>query len=263
MAQQNANDGTREEIQKRTDQLMTRYLSLKAALLLPASMSNMMKMISSTGYWLTNLAISHGDAKYLAEGKGDIFPLPEQKVALELTYVPEHLVENICEYLLLVKRFHPSLFEEHGECLNMIMDFLLPFMGSPQWLKNPHLRARLAECLECLLPHHETPGSSGYALKLNRENLFTNYRYRLEIIPCILNVFINIEMTGQAVEFEMKFNYRRPMFEILKYVWEMEEYRERMVELAEDAEKNILHATQEGDVEQLKCEKQLLKGKIN
>ena len=26
---------------------------------------------------------------------------------------------------------------------------------------------------------------------------------------------------------------------------------------------NILHATQEGDVEQLKCEKQLLKGKIN
>ena len=30
------------------------------------------------------------------------------------------------------------------------------FMGKPTWLKNPHLRARLAESLECLLPHHQT-----------------------------------------------------------------------------------------------------------
>jgi hypothetical protein len=28
-------------------------------------------------------------------------------------------------------------------------------MGKPIWLKNPHLRARLAESLECLLPHHQ------------------------------------------------------------------------------------------------------------
>ncbi len=29
------------------------------------------------------------------------------------------------------------------------------YMGKPIWLKNPHLRARLAESLECLLPHHQ------------------------------------------------------------------------------------------------------------
>ena len=97
-------------------------------------MSNMMKVISSTGFWLTNLAISYGDKRFLSEGKSDIFPLIENKVALELKYVPEHLVENICEYLLLVKRFQPALFEQHGECLEMIMDFVLPFMGSPHWL---------------------------------------------------------------------------------------------------------------------------------
>ena len=240
MIQQNVNADQREAVQKRTDNLMTRYLSLKAALLLPNSMSNMMKVISSTGFWLTNLAISFGDKKYLAEGKVDIFPLVENKVALELKYVPEHLVENICEYLLLVKRFQPSLFEEHDEYLSMIMDFVLPFMGSPQWLKNPHLRARLAECLECLLPHHEIPGSGAYSLRFNRERIFTEYKFRCEIIPCVLNVFVNIETTGQAVEFEMKFNYRRPMFEILKYVWEMTEYRSKMLQLAKHAEEHIL-----------------------
>ena len=240
MMQQNVNQDQREAVQKRTDQLMTRYLSLKAALLLPQSMSNMMRVISSTGFWLTNLAVSYGDKKYLQEGNPDIFPLIENKVALELKYVPEHLVGNICEYLLLTKRFQPSLFEQHEECLTMIMDFVLPFMGSPQWLKNPHLRARLAECLECILPHHEIGDSGGYSLRFNRERMFTEYKFRLEIIPCVLNVFVNIETTGQAVEFEMKFNYRRPMFEILKYVWEMEEYRTKMLQLANHAEEHIL-----------------------
>ena len=240
MMQQNVNQEQREAVQKRTDQSMTKYLSLKAALLLPISMSNMMKVISSTGFWLTNLAVSYGDRKYLQEGKPDIFPLVENKIALELKYVPEHLVGNICEYLLLTKRFQPSLFEQHEECLTMIMDFVLPFMGSPQWLKNPHLRARLAECLECLLPHHELGNSGGYSLRFNRERIFSEYKFRLEIIPCVLNVFVNIETTGQAVEFEMKFNYRRPMFEILKYVWEMEEYRTKMLELANHAEAHIL-----------------------
>jgi ubiquitin conjugation factor E4 A len=240
MIQQNVNAEQREAVQKRTDNLMTRYLSLKAALLLPHSIANMMRVISSTGFWLTNLAVSYGDKKYLAEGKPDIFPLIENKVALELKYVPEHLVENICEYLLLVKRFQPSLYEQHDECLSMIMDFVLPYMASPQWLKNPHLRARLAECLECLLPHHELPGSSAYSLRYNRERIFTEYKYRLEIIPCVLNVFVNIETTGQAVEFEMKFNYRRPMFEILKYVWKIDEYRAKMLQLANYAEEHIL-----------------------
>lgn len=240
MMQQNVNQDQREAVQKRTDQLMTRYLSLKAALLLPQSMSNMMRVISSTGFWLTNLAVSYGDKKYLQEGNPEIFPLVENKIALELKYVPEHLVGNICEYLLLTKRFQPSLFEQHEECLIMIMDFVLPFMGSPQWLKNPHLRARLAECLECLLPHHEIGNSGGYSLRFNRERIFTEYKYRLEIIPCVLNVFVNIETTGQAVEFEMKFNYRRPMFEILKYVWEMDEYRTKMKQLANHAEEHIL-----------------------
>ena len=240
MIQQNVNAEQREAVQKRTDNLMTRYLSLKAALLLPHSIANMMRVISSTGFWLTNLAVSYGDKKYLAEGKPAIFPLIENKVALELKYVPEHLVENICEYLLLVKRFQPSLYEQHDECLSMIMDFVLPYMASPQWLKNPHLRARLAECLECLLPHHELPGSSAYSLRYNRERIFTEYKYRLEIIPCVLNVFVNIETTGQAVEFEMKFNYRRPMFEILKYVWKIDEYRAKMLQLANYAEEHIL-----------------------
>lgn len=39
-------------------------------------------------------------------------------------------------------------------------------------------------------------------------------------------MFVQIEMTGESVEFEQKFNYRRPMYAVLDYLWEVEEYQQ-------------------------------------
>lgn len=41
-----------------------------------------------------------------------------------------------------------------------------------------------------------------------------------------MKVFVGIEMTGQSVEFEQKFNYRRPMYAVFDYLWEISEHRE-------------------------------------
>lgn len=32
-------------------------------------------------------------------------------------------------------------------------------------------------------------------------------------------------MTGQSVQFEQKFNYRRPMYLVMDYLWELPEYK--------------------------------------
>ena len=54
------------------------------------------------------------------------------------------------------------------------------FMGSPRWVHNPHLRARTAEALECLLPMHrvQQPGGNmiGMGGSFHREQLFTEVR---------------------------------------------------------------------------------------
>ena len=54
---------------------------------------------------------------------------------------------------------------------------------------------------------------------------------RLEIVPALLDVFVNIEATGQAVEFEQKFSYRRPMYDVMKYLWELEDFQEKFASL--------------------------------
>ena len=55
----------------------------------------------------------------------------------------------------------------------------------------------------------------------------------------MLHVFVDIETTGEAVQFEMKFSYRRPMYDIMKYIWEMDEYKQRFLQMAKYAEEHI------------------------
>lgn len=51
--------------------------------------------------------------------------------------------------------------------------------------------------------------------------------------------FVGIEMTGQSVAFEQKFNYRRPMYIVMNYLWEIEEHAECFQNLAAEAEANM------------------------
>lgn len=82
-------------------------------------------------------------------------------------------------------------------------------MGHPYWIHNPDLRANLAECLEVFLP--KTNQANGLFGASSCEELFTDHPLVKFQARAIVSVFVSIEMTGQSVSFEQKFNYRRPM----------------------------------------------------
>lgn len=106
------------------------------------------------------------------------------------------------------------------------MTMILIYMGSPKRMKNPHLRARLAEALEALLPFHkDEPPALNTLGGYQREKLFLEHDHRNQIVTSLLEVFVGIEMTGQSVQFEQKFNYRRPMYAIMDYLWEIDEHQ--------------------------------------
>lgn len=98
-------------------------------------------------------------------------------------------------------------------------------MGRSDRVFNPHVRASLAEALECLLPpnNRQSSSSSLFSGGNNQRRLAYDALVRH---PCasyttesLLNVFVSIEMSGQSVQFEQKFNYRRPMYELIEYLW--------------------------------------------
>lgn len=123
--------------------------------------------------------------------------------------VPELVVENLVEAIIGVRRYLPEALSLSGEpLLHSFMSFVAAFMGSPRWMNNPHLRAHLAECLETLLPKE---GESVSIVAGVRERMFIEHPLATHLVTAIIHVFVSIEMTGQNVAFEEKFNYRRPM----------------------------------------------------
>merc|ERR1719433_580072 len=118
-------------------------------------------------------------------------------------------------------------------------------MDQPGLVRNPHLRARLAEGLECLLPGHEVQGQPNILGSYQRQALFQDHQHSLRVAPAILHVFVSIEETGHSVQFEQKFSYRRPMsyigllqfeqkfsyrrpmYDIIKYIWQIDEFKRK------------------------------------
>jgi ubiquitin conjugation factor E4 A len=94
------------------------------------------------------------------------------------------MIENIVCCLVFLRRFNPKIFEEQGfNKLKPILSFILIYMGSPERMKNPHVRARLAEALEALLPHHNgEPSNFNTYGEYQREMLFTQHEHRSEVI---------------------------------------------------------------------------------
>lgn len=68
-------------------------------------------------------------------------------------------------------------------------------------MKNPHLRAKLAEVLEAVMPHME-PASPGTAqpIMFQRQRVFSSYRHAPQLAEALITVFVDIEFTGQCVE---------------------------------------------------------------
>ncbi|CAL1542242.1 unnamed protein product [Lymnaea stagnalis] len=233
-------------IKARMEKAMSFYLNRKAALTQPELLSLAFNFQIASSAWLCLLATTSlpkasdvtSDTQVLPELK---FPLSES-VPHVLACVPEFIAENICHLINHIHRFEDRVLESEDKRLEHLLSFVLVFMSSPKRMKNPHLRAELAEMLASLMPlqaneiHPERLHGSQYF----REQLFESHPQVAYIPETLLHVFVSIEMTGESVAFEQKFNYRRPMYNILKYIWNIPCHKEKLKSLAKHAEQNIM-----------------------
>lgn len=260
VAQAGSNNEIVENIHKRMQGEITKYLSVKAMLSEPILVRMTYHFLSSTCYWLSQVSANCQPSTVNVDSYAPLtqrpvdFPMPTQ-IPNTLKCIPEFVIENVVSYLVFLRRFQPRLFESEGvECLQPILTCVLMFMGGgghngagnagfsigDTRAYNPHLRARLAEAMESMLPHHkDEPAAINTLGGYVRERLFKEYANRQQIVVSLLEVFVGIELTGQSVQFEQKFNYRRPMYLVIDYLWEFGEYQEFFIALASDAESNM------------------------
>lgn len=234
-----------EPMRQRTRHLMTRFISLRCALLEEATLANLNRLQATTCTWLVQVAVRPDAGPQPSYAPTTVVPVVmpvETPPPDALRCIPEFVLENIVVLITMARRTVGAITDENDvvALLRPALTLVLTFMGDSTRTYNPHLRARLAECLESMLPNHpEDQQPLSNLASFYREQLFKEHPHRHQLVPCLLDVFVGIEMTGQSVQFEQKFNYRRPMYLVMDFLWNTEEHRDSITRLAKEAEANM------------------------
>ncbi|NXW57075.1 UBE4A factor, partial [Eurystomus gularis] len=225
-----AADGLREQFER----LMTIYLSTKTAMTEPQMLQNCLNLQVSMAVLLVQLALGNCGTEPLQLS----FPLPEVERSA-LAYVPEFFADNLGDFFIFLRRFADDILESSADSLEHILHFVTVFMGDVDRMKNPHLRAKLAEVLEAVMPHLDQAQNPLVSSVFHRKRVFCSYQNAAHLAEALIKVFVDIEFTGDPHQFEQKFNYRRPMYPILRYMWGTDSYRQSIKALADYASENL------------------------
>ncbi|KAJ0745903.1 putative ubiquitin conjugation factor E4, core [Helianthus annuus] len=79
-------------------------------------------------------------------------PLP-QTCPTDFACMPEHFVEDVMELLISLLGFHElwTVFIRLY-LVDDFMNFIIMFMACPEYIRNPYLRAKMVEVLNCWMP---------------------------------------------------------------------------------------------------------------
>ena len=256
------------------ESMTVEFMNIKTTLCAERLLTRITSFLCTSAAWLVHLSALGDDAP------------------LVLQHVPEYFVTNIGEFFIFVSRFVDSRLHEllvpsargsasadvsgnnSGNCdyLNALVSLTVAYMGHADRLFNPHCRAQLAECLEILLPKASASvddSTAAFGAQMGKRVLavhaFARHPEAARVSEALLNVFVSIEMSGQSVQFEQKFNYRRPMYELIDFLWNMgdtfggvgdrsdvsdnatslfDQHRRKMCALANEAHANIENSEQ-------------------
>ncbi|KAI4321343.1 hypothetical protein MLD38_034738 [Melastoma candidum] len=155
-------------------------------------------------------------------------PLPAE-CPWEFACMPEHFVEDAMELLIFASRIPKAL---DGLLLDDFMNFIIMFMASPEYIRNPYLRAKMVEVLNCWMPRRS--GSTATA------SLFEGHQLSLEyLVRNLLKLYVDIEFTGSHTQFYDKFNIRHNIAELLEYLWQVPSHRNMWRQIAKEEEKGV------------------------
>uniref|UniRef100_A0A803VKX5 Ubiquitin conjugation factor E4 A n=1 Tax=Ficedula albicollis TaxID=59894 RepID=A0A803VKX5_FICAL len=200
----------------------------------PQMLQNCLNLQVSMAVLLVQLAVGNCGTEPLELR----FPLPAVQHSA-LAYVPEFFADNLGDFFIFLRRFADDILETSADSLEHILHFITVFMGDVERMKNPHLRAKLAEVLEAVMPHLDQAQSPLVSSVFHRKRVFCSYQHAGHLAEALIKVFVDIEFTGDPHQFEQKFNYRRPMYPILRYMWDTDSYQDSIKALADYASENL------------------------
>jgi ubiquitin conjugation factor E4 B len=184
------------------------------------------------GSWLLKFVLPEGDGQNQQEENGGgassaKFVLPD-----EFRMLPEYFIDDVTELLHFTARIaerQPRVLQD--EELEPFMSILVVFMGCPDHIHNPYLRAKMVDVLHHWVP----PPDVTHPLVTKMSNMFEYHPLGNKLLVShLLALYVDIEFTGSSNQFYDKFNIRHHIGEMLEYLWGIPVHKENWKRLANE-----------------------------
>ncbi|KAF8978431.1 hypothetical protein BGZ46_006476 [Entomortierella lignicola] len=182
----------------RLDKMLTFRLSLESQIMDPIILAHSFQFYNLVMSWLLRMV----DPAHSYPRTPVKLPLPE-KPSDEFATLPEYIIEDVVEYFLFVLRHSPETVG--SSTLNELITFTMVFLITPGYIKNPYLKAKLAEILFYMtLPYRGQRNDDTLGIKLNTHPMALQC-----LVPAIMAFYVEVENTGRSSQFYDKFNIRK------------------------------------------------------
>ncbi|CAN0209662.1 unnamed protein product, partial [Pylaiella littoralis] len=115
-----------------------------------------------------------------------------------------------------------------------LLSFLVLFIGTSGYMRNPYIRAKMVEALVAFLP--EEGSGRGRRAKDPFASLFGGHPVACDHLgPQLLEFFVDIELTGSHTQFYDKFTFRSLTAQLLEHLWTLRPYRESIIRYSQDS----------------------------
>ncbi|XP_078413931.1 ubiquitin conjugation factor E4 B isoform X2 [Cetorhinus maximus] len=126
--------------------------------------------------------------------------------------LPEFYLEDIAEFLLFIVQYSPQVLYE--PCTQDVVTFLVVFICSQNYIRNPYLIAKLVEVVFVTNPAVQPRTQKFYEIMENHP-LATK-----QLVPALMKFYTDVEHTGATSEFYDKFTIRYHISTIFKSLWQ-------------------------------------------
>ncbi|XP_054633007.1 ubiquitin conjugation factor E4 B isoform X3 [Dunckerocampus dactyliophorus] len=126
--------------------------------------------------------------------------------------LPEFYIEDVAEFLLFVVQYAPQVLYE--PCVQDIITFLVVFICSQNYIRNPYLIAKLVEVLFVTNPAVQ-PRTQRFSEMMENHPLSIK-----QLVPALMKFYTDVEHTGATSEFYDKFTIRYHISTIFKSLWQ-------------------------------------------
>uniref|UniRef100_A0AAQ5ZKS0 Ubiquitin conjugation factor E4 B n=1 Tax=Amphiprion ocellaris TaxID=80972 RepID=A0AAQ5ZKS0_AMPOC len=126
--------------------------------------------------------------------------------------LPEFYIEDVAEFLLFVVQYSPQVLYE--PCVQDIVTFLVVFICSQNYIRNPYLIAKLVEVLFVTNPAVQ-PRTQRFSEMMENHPLSVK-----QLVPALMKFYTDVEHTGATSEFYDKFTIRYHISTIFKSLWQ-------------------------------------------